>query len=194
MSIRTLIASLAVPVGAVAVAACGSSAGTPSGAPAPPPGTSAPAGTSSPPAAGSVLVKTASVGRLGTVAVDGQGMTVYLFAADSNKPPASHCDGACAKYWPPLLAGPGSPTAQGVPASLLGTVTRSDGTKQVTLGGWPLYTYVGDHAPGDANGQGLNASGGTWWAVTSTGQKDSGSAPPPAGSSSGSTGGGYGGY
>jgi predicted lipoprotein with Yx(FWY)xxD motif len=142
------------------------------------------------------VIKAAAVGRLGTVVVDGKGMTLYLFAADSNKPPASRCDGSCAKYWPPLLAGAAVPAAQGVSTSLLGTVARSDGTKQVTLNGWPLYTYAGDHAPGQANGEGLNAFGATWWALTATGQKTSasGSSSGPSSSPSGSSGGGYGGY
>lgn len=187
--------SIAVPVGAAVLAACGSSGSAGSAPPAA-------AASSGSPAAGAqssaVLMKTASVGQLGTVVVNGQGMTLYRFDADSNNPPASHCVGSCATYWPPLIAGSGTPDVQGVNASLLGTVSRPDGTKQVTLSGWPLYTYAGDRAPGDANGQGLNASGAKWWAVTASGQKAGSVSPagstPSGRSSSGSSGGGYGGY
>jgi len=109
--------------------------------------------------------------------VNGQGMTVYRFDKDSNNPPTSNCTGSCATYWPPVTAGSGAPQAQGVAASVLGTITRPDGTKQLTLAGWPLYTYAGDHSASDANGQGLSAYGAKWWAVTQTGDR--------AGSSSG---------
>jgi len=174
---RTLMMSLAAVAGAAVIAACGSSGSSSSSSNG---GSSAP----SSPATGSTVssgaaLKTASVGSLGTVVVDGKGMTVYRFDADSNKPPASHCSGSCATYWPPVLAGTGAPQVTGVSSSMLGTVTRDDGTKQLTIAGWPLYTYAGDHAAGDANGQGLNLSGGKWWAVTPTGDK--------AGSSSGSS-------
>lgn len=184
--IQTLMVSIAVPAGAAVLAACGGSSGS----------SGSSGSTGAPPAASSsssALVKTASVGPLGTVLVDGKGMTLYRFDADSNNPPASHCTGGCTAYWPPLLAGSGTPAVQGVSASMIGTVSRSDGSKQVTLDGWPLYTYSGDHAPGDANGQGLNASGAKWWAVTASGQKaGSGSGGSSSGpSSTYSTRGGY---
>ena len=184
--IQTLMVSIAVPLGAAVLAACGSSSGGSAGAPPPATSTASAQSTSaSGGSSGSVTIKTASVGKLGSVVVNGQGMTLYRFDADTANPPTSHCNGSCANYWPPVLAGSGTPQVQGVSASLLGTVTRSDGTKQVTLNGWPLYTYVGDHSAGEANGQGLNASGATWWALTPTGQK----AGSPGG---GSSGGGYG--
>ena len=182
---RTLMLSVAAVAGAGVMAACGSS-GTSSG------GASAPSSAASSPATGSgvssgAALKTASVGNLGTIVVDGKGMTVYRFDADSNNPPTSHCSGSCATYWPPVAAGTGTPQVQGVSSSLLGTVTRGDGTKQLTLAGWPLYTYVGDKAAGDASGQGVNLSGGLWWAVTPTGAKaGSPSGSSPSGSSSGS--------
>jgi len=173
--VRSLILSLSAVGGAAVIAACGSSGGTS--------GSSAPSATPSSPAAGSsatagAVLKTASVGKLGTIVVDGKGVTVYRFDADTNKPPTSHCSGSCTTFWPPVPAGTGTPQVAGVSSTLIGTVTRDDGTKQLTLAGWPLYTYSGDHAAGDANGQGLNAFGGMWWAVTTTGDK--------AGSSSGS--------
>jgi predicted lipoprotein with Yx(FWY)xxD motif len=135
---------------------------------------------------------TASVGSLGTIVVNGQGMTVYRFDADSSSPPTSNCNGQCATYWPPVPAGSGTPQVQGVSSSLLGTVTRSDGSKQLTLAGWPLYLYAGDKAAGDAKGQGLDASGGKWWAVTTTGARAGGSSGSSSGSPSTSSTGGSG--
>ena len=174
---RPLVLSLAAVAGAAVIAACGSTTGSTAGSSAPPSAPSSPA-TGSSVSSGAALM-TASVGKLGTIVVDGKGMTVYRFDADKNNPPTSNCYGACATYWPPVLAGTGTPQVQGVSASLLGTTARTDGTKQVTLAGWPLYTFAGDKAAGDATGQGVNASGGLWWAVTPTGAK--------AGSSSGSS-------
>jgi predicted lipoprotein with Yx(FWY)xxD motif len=189
--IRTLMVSAAVPVGAIVLVACGSSGYSSSAPPAAAPSSSSAASN------GAVLVKTASAGQLGTIVVDAQGMTLYRFDADTNNPPTSNCNGSCATYWPPVMAGSSAPQVQGVSASLLGTVTRSDGSKQITLAGWPLYTYVGDQAPGDAKGQGLDLSGGKWWAVTPTGQKagsaGSGASSAPSSSGSSSSGGGYGG-
>src|SRR6266702_453465 len=121
------------------------------------------------------------------VLVDSQGMTLYWFAIDT--PTKSNCSGQCATYWPvvkgPLTAGSGV-------TGTLGTITRSDGTKQATYLGHPLYTYVGDKSPGQATGNGKNLSGGLWWEMTV-----SGSTPAPAaggGSTATSTsgGGGYG--
>jgi len=131
-----------------------------------------------------VTLKTATNSSLGTILVTSAGMTVYRFDADSASPPTSHCTGSCASVWPPVLVGSGSPTAQGFPQSELGSITRADGTKQVTVNGWPLYTYTGDSAPGQASGQKVNAFGGTWWAVTTNG--DRATASPGASSSSGS--------
>lgn len=199
--IRMLMASAAVPVGAVVLAACGSSGYSSSAPPAAAPSASSgmssamASGMASPGSAGTALIKTASAGQLGMIVVDAQGMTLYRFDADTNNPPASNCNGVCATYWPPVMAGASAPQVQGVNASLLGTVTRSDGSKQVTLGGWPLYTYVGDKAPGDTKGQGLNLSGGKWWAVTPTGQKaGSAGSGGAGGSSAGSSSSGSGGY
>jgi predicted lipoprotein with Yx(FWY)xxD motif len=99
---------------------------------------------------------------------DGTGRTLYVYDLDTAKPSKSNCDGSCATAWPPLLAGTGTPKLTGVAASAVGTVTRSDGTKQVTLAGWPLYYFAQDAKAGDANGQ---AVGGIWWVVGANGQK-----------------------
>ncbi|MBR7832530.1 hypothetical protein KDL01_04630 [Actinospica durhamensis] len=135
--------------------------------------------------AGAAL-KTVSNSALGTILVDSNGATVYRFDADSASPPTSHCTGSCASVWPPVVAGSGALTAQGFAQSELGTITRSDGTKQVTVDGWPVYTYTGDSAAGQTNGQKLNANGGTWWAVTTTGARASASPGAPSASASAS--------
>lgn len=157
-------------------------------------------GSSSPAAAGSAgsgatsVIKTTSNAKLGTILVNSAGDTVYRFDADSANPPTSNCEGSCAALWPPVLANSGTVTAQGFPQSDLGTITRPDGTKQVTMDGWPLYTYAGDTAAGQTNGQGINGSGGLWWAVTGSGARaSSGGAgsSTSSGTSNGSGGGGY---
>ena len=127
------------------------------------------------------MLKTAKIGGA-TVLTNAQGMTLYWFAPDTAT--TSNCNGTCARYWPPVK-GPAA-AGSGVMGTL-GTITRSDGSKQATYNGHPLYTYVADTAPGQNKGNGLNASGGVWHEVAV-----SGAAPAPA-QSSASTGGG-GGY
>ena len=103
---------------------------------------------------------------LGSVLVGADGKTVYVFDNDSGS--TSSCEGGCASTWPPV-ATTGDPTAgDGVDASKLGTTDRSDGTKQVTYDGHPLYNFNGDAAAGDTNGQGV---GGIWWVIGADGQK-----------------------
>jgi predicted lipoprotein with Yx(FWY)xxD motif len=115
-------------------------------------GAGPPAATSS---GGTAALKTAKVGSV-TVLTNAKGLTVYTFAADS--PGKSNCYGDCAAYWPPVT---GTPSAPGIPGTF-STTTRTDGTKQITWNGHPLYTYVGDSAPGQAHGNNLNLNGGVW--------------------------------
>lgn len=106
---------------------------------------------------------------LGKILVDGHGRTLYLFAKD--KRGKSACSGACAAYWPPLIAS-GKPSAvAGAKKSLLGTIRRSDGRRQVTYRHHPLYKYAGDRAKGQTNGQGLDDFGGEWWVLSPAGNK-----------------------
>ncbi len=122
-----------------------------------------------------------NAGNLGTVLVDAQGRTLYLFAKDSGT--QSACFGTCAHYWPPARAS-GKPTAgNGLNASLLGTTSRSDGGAQLTYNGHPLYQFSGDQNPGDTSGQGLTDFGGSWYALSAAGDQVTGQ---PAGSSAGS--------
>ena len=125
--------------------------------------------SSAPAAAGGNTVTTKTIGSQ-QVLVDSQGMTLYWFAIDT--PSKSNCSGSCATYWPPVT---GPVTAGSGVTGTLGTITRSDGTKQATYLGHPLYTYVGDKGPGQNKGNGLNISGGLWWEMTV-----SGSTPTPA--------------
>jgi predicted lipoprotein with Yx(FWY)xxD motif len=164
---RSRLPVLAVAaMAAVGLSACGgSAAGRPDPVPADPVPTAAEPGT---------VLSANSTAKLGTVVVDGQGFTLYRSDDDTTKPPVSNCSGDCAQEWPPVLATPGSPlTVQGVAQEVVGTINRSDGSIQLTLGGWPVYRYRGDAQPGAVTGQGV---GGSWAAV----KPDGGKAVPPA--------------
>jgi len=115
-------------------------------------------------AATSVAVRASG---LGSILTDGGGRTVYLFEKDSGN--TSACDSSCASVWPPLLADGGVHAGSGASGGLLATVTRADGTKQVSYNGHPLYYYVGDHAPGDTSGQNLTQFGGGWYVLSPLG-------------------------
>jgi predicted lipoprotein with Yx(FWY)xxD motif len=124
--------------------------------------------SSSTSASGGTKVGAAS-SSLGRILVDARGRTLYLFARDRNG--RSACSGACAVYWPPLIAS-GKPHAfAGAKASLLGTTRRADGRLQVTYRHHPLYRYAGDAQKGQTSGQGLDASGGKWWVLSPAGNK-----------------------
>jgi len=116
----------------------------------------------------SLTLAATEISGIGSVATDSNGMTLYIFTKDKNKPSASNCNGDCAAKWPPMLATSETVAVQGIDQGLVGFVTRKDGTKQVTLNGWPLYQFAQDKAPGEAKGQGV---GGTWFAVTPQGKK-----------------------
>ncbi|WP_330336502.1 SCO0930 family lipoprotein [Streptomyces sp. NBC_00557] len=111
---------------------------------------------------------------LGKVVTDGSGLTLYRFDQDTANPPKSNCEGACATTWPPVPADDATAGA-GIDKSLLGEVTRADGTKQLTIGGWPAYRYAKDAKAGDAKGQGV---GGKWFALAPNGKKASLSSLP----------------
>jgi predicted lipoprotein with Yx(FWY)xxD motif len=112
----------------------------------------------------SPAVDTATVAGLGTVLVNGAGDTLYLYEPDAQH--AVTCTGGCAGAWP-ALAGGAAKAGSGVNASLLGTDAGPNGTQVVTYNHWPLYTFAGDKAPGEAKGQGI---GGVWWVVSPSGQ------------------------
>ncbi len=106
---------------------------------------------------------------LGRILVNGRGHTLYLFEKD--KRGMSSCYGACATAWPPLIAS-GKPLAKpGIRASLLGRVKRRDGRWQVTYNRHPLYTFVQDGRKGQTSGEGVDAFGAEWYAVSPAGAK-----------------------
>ncbi|MEQ0557513.1 SCO0930 family lipoprotein [Amycolatopsis sp. NEAU-NG30] len=111
-------------------------------------------------------VGTTDVGGLGPVLTDREGHTLYLFTKDGKGSGKSTCDGDCARKWPPVLAGGRITVAESIDTGLIGQLRRADGTMQVTVGGWPVYTYAQDAAPGEANGHG---AGGTWYAMEPSG-------------------------
>jgi predicted lipoprotein with Yx(FWY)xxD motif len=157
------------PAAAAVLAACSSS------------GTSSAGGstsTGSPAAATTGNLKTTTIGGA-TVLTNAKGFTLYSFAPDT--PAKSNCNGTCAQNWPPVT---GPATASGVTGTF-GTIKRSDGSVQATFDGHPLYTFVGDTAPGQAKGNGLNAAGGLWHEITTSGTAAPASTSSPAG------GGGY---
>jgi predicted lipoprotein with Yx(FWY)xxD motif len=172
-----------VPVGAIAatlvIAACGSSSSTGNS------GSGSGSGSSPAAAAGASggALTTAKVGGA-TLLTNAKGFTLYWFVPDTTT--ASKCYGSCAKYWPPVL-GPAS-AGSGVTGTL-GTITRSNGAKQATWDGHPLYTYIGDTSPGMNKGNGLNISGGVWHQIVLSGKAVPASGSSPSGSSGG---GGYG--
>jgi predicted lipoprotein with Yx(FWY)xxD motif len=112
--------------------------------------------------AGAVL-KTANIGGV-TVLTNAKGFTLYLFSPDT--PATSRCTGSCVGYWPPVT---GSPQAGPGVTGKLGMIKRPGGAEQATYGGHPLYTYIGDSTPGQANGNKLNLNGGYWYEVRVSG-------------------------
>jgi predicted lipoprotein with Yx(FWY)xxD motif len=113
---------------------------------------------------------------LGTIVVDSDGRTVYAFDKDTAGSGESACSGECLAKWPPVTADDDAPAVDGVSGDV-GTITRDDGSTQVTLEGMPLYLYAGDSQAGDVTGQ---AVGGIWWVVAADGSKIAGtSAPAP---------------
>ena len=115
---------------------------------------------------------------LGRVLVDARGRTLYLF--ENDKHGKSACYGACAAYWPPLLSTVKPRPGKGVRASLLGSTKRTDGKRQVTYAGHPLYTFAGDTAPGQTNGQGKVLDGGLWTVASAAGAPVANANPPSA--------------
>jgi len=120
------------------------------------------------PAARSATVTTARTG-LGRVIADGRGRTLYLFEKDTTA--RSACSGACAAYWPPLLTSGNTVAIKEAKRSLLGSIRRADGTRQVTYAGHPLYHFSGDTRRGQANGEGLHDFGAGWYALEPSGKK-----------------------
>jgi predicted lipoprotein with Yx(FWY)xxD motif len=163
---RRNLSRMSVFAGAASVllltAACGGSSGTAS--PASSGGATAKSGTAK---SSTANVSTESTGA-GKILVDAQGRTMYAFAADSKG--KSNCSGSCLTYWPAVPAGSKTPKASAGVTATFGVLHRQDGTAQLTVDGYPMYTYVGDTKPGATTGQGKNLSGGLWWVVSPSGK------------------------
>ncbi len=156
----------------VAVAGCGSSSTTSS---------SSMGGGSTAGGEGGAMksVNVSSDSKLGSILVESQGRTLYLFQKDKGGKPS--CYEGCAKIWPPATVSGAPKAGTGASASKLGTVKRSDGSTQITYAGHPLYTYTLDTAAGQVHGNGVNSFGGVWNAVQPSGMN----APPGTSSGAG---------
>jgi predicted lipoprotein with Yx(FWY)xxD motif len=177
---RARLLAVGMLAGLLTLAACGSSGNSGSAS-----STTPKSGSTGSPVASGPGIKTAST-KLGTVLTNSKGFTLYWFAIDT--PTKSNCNGSCTSYWPPVKGPVKAASGVSLPGKF-GTITRSDGSIQATYDGHPLYTYTGDATPGQTSGNGLNLSGGLWYAMTPSGAKP---APAPKASSSSSS--GYGGY
>jgi predicted lipoprotein with Yx(FWY)xxD motif len=164
---RPLVALVALAAAGAIAAGCGSnnpSSGSSGGGASGSPGTTS-AGTGQ---SGVAMVKTAS-SKVGTILVDANGRTLYLFEKD--QPNQSACAGTCASAWPTDHTSAAPKAGGQVKASLLGTIKRSDGSMQVTYNQHPLYYFARDTAAGQLNGQGVDAFGGGWDVLSPSGNK-----------------------
>jgi predicted lipoprotein with Yx(FWY)xxD motif len=180
---RTIAAAALVGV-SLLVAACGSSSSsstTSSAAAAPAPPATSSSGSSA--SATAVSIGTAK-GADGTYLTGASGRALYLWDADTMS--KSNCSGGCASAWPPLTTTATPVASGGVKAADLGTITRSDGSKQVTYDGHPLYYFAGDPGPGTTTGQGSDEFGAKWWLVATSGTAITHSASSASSSSSSS--------
>ncbi|MDX3660875.1 hypothetical protein PV646_26535 [Streptomyces sp. ID05-26A] len=112
----------------------------------------------------------ANTEQMGWFVIDAEGLPMYRYDKDVPKPSKSNCEGECAKAWKPVLADK-TPMATGVDPISMGVLTRPDGTKQLTIQGWPQYTYAEDKVAGDMKGQ---AKGGVWFVTAPNGAKITG--------------------
>lgn len=157
---RRGLASICAATFLVLLAACSSSTPSPSPTPSPTAVTDLPTATS----AATVTVQDSRIGR---VLADADGLTLYILTADPRN--GSACTGQCATAWPPLM----SPRPPDAPSDVTATFTvfdRPDGGTQVAANGRALYTFMQDTAPGEVKGQAVEGAGGTWYAMSATGQ------------------------
>jgi predicted lipoprotein with Yx(FWY)xxD motif len=163
--VSLLTAAAAIPLVALAVAGCGGNDDDQAAAAASPPKTAGGA---------SATLGVANAASLGSILVDSQGRTVYLFVKDTR--PTSTCSGECAVEWPPVTAKGKPKVGSGVTAREVGTTSRSDGKTQITYNGHPLYLFEGDSAAGDTSGQGISAFGARWYVLSPAGNQVTASA------------------
>jgi predicted lipoprotein with Yx(FWY)xxD motif len=116
---------------------------------------------------------------LGSILVDAQGRTLYIFEKDRKG--MSACDTTCVKFWPPLVSRTPPRAGKGVQKAMLGVTRAHNGRRQVTYAGHPLYTFVGDKSPGDTSGEGLTNFGADWYALAASGHTVEPSKPSAGG-------------
>jgi predicted lipoprotein with Yx(FWY)xxD motif len=122
--------------------------------------------TSTPPSsspASNADAATAST-KLGTIIVDGKGMTAYVYLKDTANSGVSTCTGSCSSAWPAITSKSATPSV----TAITGTVGITKTGQQITINGLPIYTFASDSAPGDTNGQGV---GNVWFVLSAGGQK-----------------------
>jgi predicted lipoprotein with Yx(FWY)xxD motif len=141
-------------------------------------------------AAATVTIKTLKTSK-GTVLTDSAGQTLYWYAKDTAH--KSNCNGSCATYWPPVIGKPVAAAGASLPKGF-GTIKRANGEIQATYDGHPLYTYSGDTAAGQINGNDMDASGGYWWAMTPNGKDLGASSSSSTGSGNSGSSGNSGGW
>lgn len=159
---------------ALMIAGCGSSSSDDPTSTAAPTASAASAG-------GEATIDVADNASLGSILTDADGNTVYLFEKDESD--ESYCSGKCASVWPPVTTDGEASVGDGADASLISTITREDGTKQVAYAGHPLYRYAGDESPGDTNGNELEQFGAEWYALTPDGSNAEGESADERGGS-----------
>jgi predicted lipoprotein with Yx(FWY)xxD motif len=156
---KSALIAFAPAAAAVAIAGCGGGGGGGGGYSKAAPN----------PSAGAAPTVALAPSKFGNILVDAHGRTLYLFEAD--KTSASTCYSSCASLWPPLVVSGAAKAGPQVIASQLGTTRRTDGTREVTYNGHPLYYYAADTRPGDTTGQGLNQFGALWYVVARNGME-----------------------
>jgi predicted lipoprotein with Yx(FWY)xxD motif len=193
-AVRSATAIGAVALVGLVAAACGSS--TPSASAGTTTTGVTPAGTTATtgaPSTGPVVAKAVSTAKFDRpILVSSTGMTLYRFSADTST--SSACTASCTAVWPPVTVPSGTNPTGGLGTSgTFGTISRSDGTLQVTYDGHPLYTFSGDTTAGETNGQNITSDGGTWTVVTvGTASATTKTTTAPTPTTAPSSGGGYG--
>jgi predicted lipoprotein with Yx(FWY)xxD motif len=174
----------AVITAALLLAACGSSSSTTASSSSTPAAAASSSTQSQSSSSGSLVIGTTK-GAAGVYLTGASGRALYLWVADTNG--KSHCSGACAAAWPPVVSS-GTPTTSGsATAADVGLITRAGGKQQVTYKGHPLYYFAGDTGAGTTTGQGSNGFGAKWWLVAPSGTTITTSGSPGSSSSSSSS-------
>jgi predicted lipoprotein with Yx(FWY)xxD motif len=146
----------------------GDASSAPPAAPAPEQPSTAPSTLPTPAAQPNALIAR-TIPKMGQVVTDSKGHVLYRFDLDRAEPtPRSNCTGKCLTAWPAVVTS-GNPNLVGVDPAIVGTVTRADGRKQLTIDGWPVYWFAKDPKPGAWRGQGVN---GTWWVISPSGKRN----------------------